>query len=54
VVVDNALSEARQQAATLKALLAELRAKTEAPKREASRLDDLAKRRDERRRAAGL
>jgi hypothetical protein len=49
-----ALSEARQQAATLKALLAELRAKTEAPKREASRIDDLAKRRDERRRAAGL
>jgi hypothetical protein len=42
---------------TLKGLVAELRAsrgKGEEPKREASVLDDLARRREERRRAAGL
>jgi hypothetical protein len=58
VVVDKALGEARQQASTLKALVAELRAsragKKEEPKQEASRRDELAKRREERRRAAGL
>jgi hypothetical protein len=58
VVVDKALSEARQQASTLKALVAELRAsragKKEEPKPEATRRDELAKRREERRRAAGL
>jgi hypothetical protein len=58
VVVDKALSEARQQASTLKALLVELRAsragKKDEPKPEATRRDELAKRREERRRAAGL
>jgi sRNA-binding protein len=58
VVVDKALGEARQQASTLKALVAELRAsragKKEEPKPEATRRDELAKRREERRRAAGL
>lgn len=54
VVVDRALTEARQQAATLRGLLAELRVKDQAPKSEASRRDELAQRRAERRRAAGL
>jgi hypothetical protein len=54
VVVDKALTEARQQAATLKTLLADLRSKQEQPKPEASRRDELAKRREDRRRAAGL
>jgi hypothetical protein len=57
VVIDKALGEARQQALALKGLVAELRAsrgKGEEPKREASVLDDLARRREERRRAAGL
>jgi hypothetical protein len=58
VVVDKALAEARQQASTLKALIVELRAsragKKEEPKPEATRRDELAKRREERRRAAGL
>jgi hypothetical protein len=56
VVVDKALGEARQQASTLKALIAELRAsragKKEEPKPEASRRDELGKRREERRRRA--
>jgi hypothetical protein len=58
VVVDKAFSEARQQASTLKALLVELRAsragKKDEPKPEATRRDELAKRREDRRRAAGL
>jgi hypothetical protein len=54
VVVDKALSEARQQASTLKTLLAELRTTNEVPKQEASRRDELARRREERRRAQGL
>lgn len=59
VTLDKALSEARQQQVALKTLLAELRQSRgskpqEQPKQEASRRDELAKRREERRRAAGL
>jgi hypothetical protein len=57
VVVDKALSESRQQTLALKALVAELRAsrgKAAEPKPEASRRDELAKRREERRKAQGL
>lgn len=59
VIVDKVLTEARQQQTTLKALLSELRqaraGRTQPQgKQEASRRDELAKRREERRRAAGL
>lgn len=58
VVIDKALSESRQQALALKGLVAELRAarakQPEETKPEATRRDELAKRREERRRAAGL
>ena len=57
VVIDRPLSEACQQATALKQLIAEIRAATgakpgEQPKEGDS--DELAKRREERRRAAGL
>jgi hypothetical protein len=56
VVVDKALSEARQQAGTLKALVAQvaaMRGKQEAPAaKEANPLDELARRRSERRTGA--
>lgn len=57
VVIDKALAESRQQALALKALVAELRAsrgKVAEPKPEASRRDELARRREERRKAQGL
>lgn len=58
VVVDRALAEARQQADTLRGIVAELTKRAAAvpaePEREASGSDDLAKLREERRRAAGL
>jgi hypothetical protein len=57
VVIDKALAEARQQQLALKGLVAELRTsrgKQEDPKPEASRRDELAKRREERRKAQGL
>lgn len=59
VVVNNVLAEARQQQVALKQILGELRQVQGArsqpqPKQEASRRDELAKRREERRRAAGL
>jgi hypothetical protein len=57
VVVDRALSEVRQQADTLRGIVADLVRKQvvkSAEEPEASGSDDLASRREERRRAAGL
>lgn len=57
VVVDRALTEAREQASTLTTIVAKLdRTRSgESPKQpEASPLDEFTKRRSERRRAAGL
>jgi hypothetical protein len=57
VVIDRALAEARQQADTLRGIVADLTKKVAAKvpeEREASGSDDLAKLRAERRKAAGL
>jgi hypothetical protein len=57
VVVDRALSEARQQADTLRGIVSDLVKKTAAPaldKSEGSRRDELARRREERRRSPAL
>lgn len=56
VTLDKVLAEARQQAVALKTIVTELRqsaGKAES-EREASGSDELARRREERRRAAGL